>query len=55
MIRRERQKSIRNYGKEPKVTIWRQTVWLMEKGKSSTIYILHEVARNVEDRQPIPS
>ena len=47
MIRRERQNNITNYWKEPKVTIWRQTVWLMEKRKSSTISILHEVARIV--------
>ena len=34
----EMQKKLYKLGEEMKVTIWRQTVWLMEKGKSSTIY-----------------
>ena len=42
-------------GEEIKVTIWRQTDWLMEKGKSSTIYILHEDAGNVEKARGLDS
>ena len=36
---------------EPKVTIWCQTDWFMEKRKSSTMYYLHEVVRNVEEER----
>jgi hypothetical protein len=45
----KRQKQNYKLAEEPKVTIWRQTDWLMEKRESNTIYILHEVARNVEE------
>jgi hypothetical protein len=52
----KRQKQNYKLAEEPKVTIWCQTDWLMEKEKSGTIYIFHEVARNVEDsKEPIPN
>jgi hypothetical protein len=45
----KRQKQNYKLAEEPKVTIWCQTDWFMEKRKSSTMYYLHEVVRNVEE------